>query len=92
MINGDWVLARAVALARRLEREIAGADDSRVRLAYRLVYGRDPSATELDRGTQFVFARREAAGSARAAEEKSVPALVDFAHVLLNSSEFLYVD
>jgi hypothetical protein len=92
MINGDWVLARATALARRLEREIAGADDSRVRLACRLVYGRDPSAMELDRATRFVLARREAARSARAAEEQGDPALADLAHVLLNSNEFLYVD
>ena len=49
LINGDWALARAEALARRLERlEPASNDDrDRIVLAYRLAFGRRPEPEEL---------------------------------------------
>ena len=54
MINGDWTLVRAAKLARRLEKEIAGSDDSLVRQAYRLAYARDPQESEIRRGQEFL--------------------------------------
>ena len=62
LINGEWGLARAGAFARRLEREIAGSDDSKVRHAWRLAYGRDPSPAELSRAVEFLT---RGAGAAR---------------------------
>ena len=49
MINGDWTLARAEALAARLERlEPASTDDrDRIVLAYRLAFGRQPEPDEI---------------------------------------------
>ncbi len=54
MINGDWTLVRAAKLAHRLEKEIAGSDDSLVRQAYRLAYARDPQESEIRRGQEFL--------------------------------------
>jgi Protein of unknown function (DUF1553) len=54
MINGDWTLVRAAKLAQRLEKEIAGSDDSLVRQAYRLAYARDPRESEIRRGQEFL--------------------------------------
>jgi hypothetical protein len=86
MINGDWTLARAEAFATRLRREVAGGDDSLIRQAYRIAYGRDPDEKELDRAVRFCV---RGAGPDGADSDQS---LHDFCHVLLNASEFLYID
>jgi len=87
LINGPWALDRARAFAARLDREAAGVpeegrarDRARIERAYRLAFGRPAGADELDAGLAFL-------GRPDRAE-----ALADFCHVLLNSSEFLYVD
>ena len=54
MINGDWTLVRAAKLAKRIEKDIPGSDDSLVRQAYRLAYARDPSETEIRLGQEFL--------------------------------------
>ena len=88
LINGAWTLARAQAMAGRLDRLTAEAvedrDRARIEWAYRLAFGRAPEADELADGLAFL--RRTADPAANAA------ALVDYCHVLLNSNEFLYVD
>lgn len=65
MINSDWTLQRARQLARRVSQEVAGGDDSRIRHAYRLAFGRDPHEPELLRDAQFLQRRRDAAGPAQ---------------------------
>ncbi|AMV37768.1 PSD1 and planctomycete cytochrome C domain-containing protein [Planctomyces sp. SH-PL62] len=87
MINGPWTLARAKAFAARLDRLTADVkeqgearDSARIALAYRLTAGRDPDDDEKAAGLAFLDRPDEA------------EALVDYCHVLLNSSEFLYVD
>ncbi|MDX1948096.1 MAG: DUF1553 domain-containing protein, partial [Pirellulaceae bacterium] len=82
MINGPWMMLRAKALARRLESNSSATLDERVATAYRLAYGRVPRPDEAAAVRQFLQAS-DTGGNA---------ALVDFCHVLLNSSEFLYVD
>ncbi len=91
LFNGKAFLDRARALARRLHREAPAGDEERVVLAYRLVYGRAPTADERAAARDFLReqARRvDAKGSTDVREA----ALVDFCHALLNSNEFLYVD
>ena len=82
MINGPWMMLRAKAFARRLAQPSSATLDERITTAYRLAYGRSPTAEETRGATEFL--------QSGAADEKD--ALVDFCHVLLNSSEFLYVD
>jgi hypothetical protein len=96
LINGDWALARAKALAARLERlQPASSDDQeRIVLAYRTALGRQPEPDELAEAMAF-FDRQanllpHSAPQPRTAADHN--ALVDFCHVLLNSNEFLYVD
>jgi hypothetical protein len=96
LINGDWTLARAKALAARLERlEPSSTDDrDRIVLAYRSTLGRRPEPDEIADGLSFV--ERQASRVAPAGKPSNIQAsheaLVDFCHVLLNSNEFLYVD
>ncbi|WP_165073897.1 PSD1 and planctomycete cytochrome C domain-containing protein [Paludisphaera rhizosphaerae] len=80
LINGPWTLDRAKALAARLTREAGESPRERVALAYRLALGRAPDEDEAAAGEAFL----------RRGDEKQ--AIVDYCHVLLNSSEFLYVD
>jgi mono/diheme cytochrome c family protein len=54
MINGRWPLERAQAFARRLRASGATSDADLVREAYRVAYGRLPSADELSRGVAFL--------------------------------------
>lgn len=95
MVNGDWTLKRATELAARVEREIVGADDSRIRYAYRLALIREPSEVEFAHAREFLD-RSRANVRPTSGEQAPVstidPALADFCHVLLNSNEFLYVD
>jgi hypothetical protein len=81
------MLVRARAFAARVERELppSATLDDQVAAAFRLAYGRPPGADDLATARAFVRAQAERAGSCRTA-------LVDFCHVLLNSSEFLYVN
>ena len=78
MLNGSWTLGRARAFAKQLDNTPDEAE--RVRTAYRLAFGRDPDAAELAAATAFLHANT------------SDSALVDYAHVLLNANEFLYVE
>ena len=65
LINGDWTLARAEALAARLERlEPASNDDrGRIILAYRLAFGRVPSLKRSSRPPRSSIARPDLAQS-----------------------------
>jgi hypothetical protein len=82
MINGPWMMLRAKAFARRLEREPSATIEQRATTAYSLAFGRAPTADELDAATTFL----------QSSPAQNQDALVDFCHVLLNSNEFLYVD
>jgi hypothetical protein len=96
LINGDWTLARAKAIAARLERlEPSSTDDrDRIILAYRLAFGRKPEPDEISDAMSFVERQRSCITQAakRSHEQAAHAAFVDFCHVLLNSNEFLYVD
>jgi hypothetical protein len=82
MINGPWMILRAKALARRLESEPSSTLEEKVVSAYSLAIGHPPSADEARVSLEFL--------QNHPAQEAD--ALADFCHVLLNSSEFLYVD
>jgi hypothetical protein len=104
MINGSWTLRRAGAFADRLFEDDSLDDAGRIRLAFRLAFGRPAEDEELTAALAFVGGRdsgdRLAAAPPCGGEESSGPespeadrsAWVDFCHVLLNASEFLYVD
>jgi hypothetical protein len=96
LINGAWTLARARALAGRIEQQKPSSieDEDRIVLAYRLAVGRTPDRDEIDLAIGFLnhqahLPQTRIEPASRAAEHA---AFVDFCHVLLNSNEFLYVD
>ncbi|HEX7446732.1 MAG TPA: PSD1 and planctomycete cytochrome C domain-containing protein [Pirellulales bacterium] len=93
LINSQFTLERAAALAQRLFDEAEHDDARRVTLAYQLVFGRGPTTAETAAALAFIRAQA-AAGDPPASEAKPAPSQpwVDFCHVLLNANEFLYVE
>lgn len=87
MINGGYVLERAKQVSKRVLAEKPATPDEAIALAYERVFGREPTAAEKDATLDFFYQRSDGKKDA-----VSPSALADFCHVLLNSSEFLYVD
>lgn len=75
-LNSPFLQTRAAALVQRLKTE-APDDDTRVRRAYLLLYGRPATENQLRLAREFL-------GSDEAWRQ--------YAHVLLGSNEFLFVD
>jgi hypothetical protein len=82
MINGPWMMLRAKAFQKRIAKDSSLTLEQQIATAYALAYGRPPAQAELTDAVEFL--QKNAA--------RSDEALVDLCHVLLNSSEFLYVD
>ena len=76
MLNNPFVVQQAGYFAERLRAAAPDNVAEQVRLAYRLAFARLPSDEEAAEAAQFI-ARRD---------------LAEFCHLLLNASEFLYVD
>ena len=76
LLNNSFVLRMADAFAERVTREAGIEPDAQVLACWRLAYGREPAADELERLSAFVG-------------EFGLPALC---RVAFNSNEFLYVD
>ena len=75
LMNNEWVLRQAGLFAARVEKEARGSAQARVRRAYALALGREPEPREMDLALQFL--------------QKGT--LADYAHVLLNLNEFVYM-
>ena len=88
MLNSAFAEDRAKALAARLFRE-ATDDSSRIDLVYKLVLARQPTAREVDQARSFL--RAQAADLQDATNYPHAAAWLDFALVMLNRNEFLYV-
>jgi hypothetical protein len=89
LLNSEFVLLRARALARRLEREAGPDADDRVTLAFLLAAGRAPTDPEREAARLFLGAQPgRYPGRADAAER----AWADFCQAVLASNAFLYVE
>ena len=83
LLNNDFSLRQADAFASRLEK-LAADDRDRVRQAYRLALGREPTASEMEANLDFLERQRAFHdGDAHAA-------LFDLCSVILNLNEFVY--
>ena len=80
MINGEWVLGRAAKFSERLKKQKFATTEETVSYATRLAWGREPTSDEMAKAVEFI------------GPEINNDRLTDFCHVLLNSSEFMYVE
>lgn len=57
MFNSDWAFARARAFANRILKEIPNDEQKRLRYAYQLAVGREPTTQEIQRIQKFIKER-----------------------------------
>lgn len=92
MLNDAFVVEQAGFFAERLLSESAGDEARAIDLAFRLALSRPPAAGEVASCAALLKRHRERHAMTGASEGDSRRhALEQLAHVLLNSSEFLYV-
>ena len=85
VMNSDFMIAQAKALAKRLTQD-AGTDPDRVTRCFALLYGRSPSSLELKSALEFM------AASSSAESGDSLAPLEQFCLAMLGTNEFAYVD
>jgi hypothetical protein len=82
-LNSEFMAKQATALAARLARESAN-ETGRIRLGFRLAYGREPTVRESQLSLAFL--------SAPADKDDKLNRREQFAQALLAANEFMYVD
>ena len=99
LMNSDFILVSARQLAERLGQDAGSEPVERIRLAWPLLFGREPQESEIPSALRFLEdqqARLRAAADAIAdAKNKPDPTIwswTTFCQALLGSNEFLYVD
>jgi hypothetical protein len=85
MLNSEFMIRQARALAARLESEKPTGDEQRIERAYRLVLGRSPTTDERRMVSTFLAA-------AAAEREAKLTPWEQFAQALLSTNEFTYLD
>jgi hypothetical protein len=92
MMNDPFVHKQADLFAVRVG--MAYADDAkRIEYAYRLAFGRPPTATESSKGLAYLRdVRADLTAIRMPDEEQTRAALASYLRVLLGSSEFIFVD
>ena len=84
MMNDEFVEDQAAFLAGRAEREAGDGLEKIIGRMFLLTLSHAPSASRLKQSLDFV--------TERATKSDRATALADLAHVLLNSSEFIYIE
>jgi hypothetical protein len=83
LFNNEFFLLQAKHLAERAAREAGNDSAAQIKLIYRIAFSREPSARELREAADFLKKQAKPGGP---------PALAEFAHVILNTNEFLYIN
>jgi hypothetical protein len=90
MLNDAFVLEQAATLAERLERS-AATDAERIELAFLLTLSRPPTAEERRLSEELLAKQRALPGGVPQSDATQRLGLASLSHMLLNTSEFLYV-
>ena len=84
VLNSPFMITQAKAFAARLHREASKNDKARIRLAFKLAYGRSPEDIELQLGVAYLSASPDV--------QNKLSLWESYAQVLLGSNEFMYLD
>ncbi|HTQ53234.1 MAG TPA: PSD1 and planctomycete cytochrome C domain-containing protein [Bryobacteraceae bacterium] len=87
-MNNEFVFDQAGKLAQRVYAK--GSDEGRIREAYRLLYGREPTAQEIALGLNYLKSTPEKRGYEVAGTSST--AWQEYARALLSSNEFEFVN
>ena len=91
LLNNEFVLQQAKYFAERVAAEGGGDAEARISRAYQIALSRGPDGDELDRNLSFL-GKQAAYHRARGEADADRAALVDLCDVILNLSEFIYVN
>ena len=91
LLNNEFVLEQAKYFAERVASEGGGGGEARIRRAYLIALSRGPDGVELNRNLGFLKKQTEY-HRARGEDDPDGAALVDLCDVILNLSEFVYVN
>jgi hypothetical protein len=94
-MNGDFVTSQAGHFAERVLKEAPAepenAYSAKVRYAFRLAFGREPTADELDTSATFLQNQRKHYADL-SSNEQLLRTLGDLCQTLLSANEFIYLD
>jgi len=91
VLNSDFMAKQAQALSARLAKD-SSDDRTRINQAYRLLYGRLPTESEIAIGLEFLTAPEPAASEGTAAPKSALSRWDQYSQVLLGSNEFTFID
>lgn len=89
LMNGDFLLGRARAMAERARGAAAPAGTESAVAVWRIGYGRDPEESELELARDFLAAAK---AESTATADPELAALARLCQAIMSSNEFLYVD
>jgi hypothetical protein len=84
VLNGPLLDRQSELLGERLSREVGQEARKRIGRAYRLLYSRSPSESEIRIGVDFL--------DRVASSEQPAQAWLQYLHALLGSNELVYID
>ena len=87
LINGDYALGRARAMAQRILTDAVDSDHA-VRVAFLQAWNREATVEELSQAIQFLGLQAGEESQSKLDAER----FADFCHVLFNSNQFLYLE
>ena len=91
LLNNEFVLEQAKYFAERVAAEADGDAEARIRRAYRIALSRGPDQDELARNVGFL-AKQTEYHRGRGEADPARAALLDLCDVILNLSEFVYLN
>jgi hypothetical protein len=92
VLNSEFVIRQAKALAARLASVPVDGDAARIQHAFMLLYGRLPTDSEAKLGLDFVGESKAVKAQPENKEKDSLSRWEQYAQVLLSANEFMYID
>ena len=91
LMNDPFVIGQAQLWAKRVLAKNGATPEDRIRRMYLTAYARTPRAEELINGLRFLKSQAQTAGVKGNAWKTNAQVWSDYAHVLFNVKEFIYV-
>jgi hypothetical protein len=94
LLNNSFTLIQSKFLAQRVLKEAGSSDPAeRIKQLYRITLSREPTRVELNLNLAFLQKQRAYALAHGAASDDAadLAAMTDFAQVILDSDEFIYI-
>jgi hypothetical protein len=92
LLNDPFVIGQAELWAKRVLATKGASPQQRIERMYLRAFARPPTADELAAAEAFIQQQGEALGSTEAERANDVRVWADFAHVLMNVKEFIFLN